>query len=634
MFDFYKYINFIDGTLASVKLTDEKRDELMRMRDSVTARYNDPTLYLSMLSDFSAGKSTMINRLIGRKLLRTANLATTSVPTYIRNHSESETVISVRTNDGENLRLSDPDERLRAQELLGLTLPQDDSHAIALLTTDELKDKHGVTTLDETVADVTVTLPYTSDIGNLCIIDTPGVNPGTDSASAHAGRTLDILENVADSAIILFPAHQNYSHMFQTFLETYALQFLKDAVFVVTMMDLVDEEEREEVIADVEAKLKEHFGLDNVKLLSCAAGRVGRDESWTEQFEDFKAQLFRHLQEKREQYINRTLSVLLQKLLDEINAGIVAENRDLEEKLAILAQNSVPNLNSVLDRDIARGGKELYSEHQKARSAVNAETEQLADRIMARVNGKLNGFNKRSQITAYSKNELQSDVEAECEVIAKKLAEGMRGFDKVLTDCSRNMTKTLMEYYGKIERLTDASSGTEVADSLALVNAELADNLSGISVNISGGVEIASAAVGAGLVAVVFAALGPVGWIAGAIVGLFGSDYLYVEKARGQIRDGLGEKLPQITRKIKDEALLEVDRGVQNCSLSMAQQRDRLVEQYTRIYQKLTEEMDRRTKTTRGYILQNNFLIRQIDRMNRELNENINRAVIKHGASD
>ena len=626
MFDFYKYINFIDGAIGSISLTPDKRAELLSMRDAVVARYNDPTLYLSMLSDFSAGKSTLINRLIGRNLLRTANLATTSVPTYIRNHSDPETVIIARTLDGRSYDVGDPAQRAELEQLIGFTLPEDERRVISLLTTDELKEKHKIFTLDGLVRDVSISLPYSTDIGNLCIVDTPGVNPGTDTAASHAPRTVEILENVADSAIILFPSHQDYSHSFQTFLHDNALKFLSDAIFVVTMMDLIDEEERDEVTKDVEVNLKNNFKLERVKLLTCAAQKAGKDEYWTEVFEDFKKTVYAHLSEQREHFINRSLSILLQKLLAEIDKGVSDESRQLEEKLAILEQNSVPSLSGVLDSDIRSGREALKRQKMTEYQKVKSEADSLPSKIRSRVNSKLNGFGKRSQIEAYAKNQLADDVKDECGSISSALAESDSRLKAQYSAAAEKMADTLRTYYGNIEKLANDGADSGIRNDLAKISGNLDGDLSGISVNISGGVGLASAVVGAGVAAAVFAALGPVGWIAGALVGLFGSDYLYVGKARDQIRDGLNAKLPDIISSVKEKSCQVLDEQEKKYSDDLISCRDKLVLQYSLIYHTLKTNLENERQRIMTRIHSNNFIKYNINLYSAELSSHIGSA--------
>ena len=627
MLDFYKYINFIDGALASVSLSPQKREELQQLRDKVVDRYNDPNLYLSMLSDFSAGKSTLINKLIGKNLLRTAIVATTSVPTYIINHDSPDVTVSANTIDGESYDLSDTDERKSLEELLELRLPVDAPHLISSLTTDELLTDHGISSVNEFVGSATVKVHYDSDVSNLCIIDTPGVNPGSDYSALHAGRTKEILENKADSVIIMFPAHQNYSASFQTFLEEHALKFLKDAVFVVTMMDLIDEEEQYEVIKDVEVNLKQHFNLEEVKLLPCAARKVGRDSYWTEQFEKFKTELFCHLREKRELFINRTLSILLQKLLEEINSGIISENKTLEQKLNILAQNSVPNLNSVLDKDITDGRQRLKKQKKTEQKTIEKKTAELPEKIKASVNDSLRTLNKRSLIDNYANNGIEGDIKRECAEVENALKTCQNHFEKEFLSVSKTMTDTMMEYYGKIERLAQADADVKIKDTLSSVGSELGSKLSGIQVD-SGGLGLASAAAGAGIAAAVFAALGPVGWIAGALVGLFGSDYMFIESARSKVRDGLFPRLPDIASGVKKEALKTLDAQEKGFCDKLEKYRGVLLDQYKEIYQRMTDALNNEMKQTGAFIERNNFMIAAIGSMKQELEQHINKAVI------
>lgn len=274
LFDFNKYIGFVDSILPEINLSPHKRQELTALCNKVVDRYNDPTLYLSILSGFSAGKSTMINKLIGSDLLKTARQATTSVPTYIRHSSGSEAIISVHTVNGESYDLSE-NEQLEAFEcLIGEKLPGERFGIISMLTTDELYVQQKNNVIFDLVDAVTVNVPY--GLENLCIIDTPGVNPGADNTLFHAERTKYILREKADCVIILFPGYQSYTRDFQEFLYENAREFLNDAVFVVTQMDVIDEEERKEVLQETKANLEQQTGnidCDTIIRMHCHFSR-------------------------------------------------------------------------------------------------------------------------------------------------------------------------------------------------------------------------------------------------------------------------------------------------------------------------------------------------------------------------
>ena len=134
------------------------------------------------------------------------------------------------------------------------------------------------------------------------IIDTPGTNPGSESAREHSRRTQEVLMKEADTAVILFPADRVYTASFEQFLRENASRLLENSLLLVTMMDRVPPEERQEILDYTEEKLKERFHLKDPKILFCAAGRAKKDPLLERKFSAGKKK-FSDLYEKREDHV-------------------------------------------------------------------------------------------------------------------------------------------------------------------------------------------------------------------------------------------------------------------------------------------------------------------------------------------
>jgi len=145
--------------LEKLDLTDEKKQDYISQRNSIIARYNNPCLNLSMLSEFNAGKSTLINKLIRMNLLKTANLATTSIPTFLKNGKTKDLRIIATDVDGHSYDVTQSKHKKRLSELLEIALPEDPSQLISLLTSDELYLKYKITTVRDKINTVTVEIP-------------------------------------------------------------------------------------------------------------------------------------------------------------------------------------------------------------------------------------------------------------------------------------------------------------------------------------------------------------------------------------------------------------------------------------------------------------------------------------------
>ena len=331
--------NIIDE-LSLLSLDEEKITAFKLQYIDLSIKSRDPCFYLSTIGDFSSGKSTLINTIIKRKLLKVAHTATTAVPTFIYRGENNRVIVNANCHNGNKYDLTSEADASKFEKEFGVQLPPQIDERIALLTADK--------ELSLEIVSVTIELPNDELVNDLCIIDTPGINPGADFAEKHAEITKYILDEIADAIIVLFPADQAYTQSFEKFLKDNAEYFMKDAIFVVTMMDRVDEEERDDVIRFVKANLRNSFHLKDPQVLSCAAMLSGKDPYWTDQFQEFEKSLMDKLAQNRQRIMTEKLIKLSNELLHSIQSEILLKKTDFENRLAVLQNHSVPNLISVL----------------------------------------------------------------------------------------------------------------------------------------------------------------------------------------------------------------------------------------------------------------------------------------------
>ena len=100
MHNIFESIENIGDIIDGLSIDGEKLTEFREQYDKIKQRSIDPNFYLSTIGDFSSGKSTLINTIMRRKLLKVAHAATTAVPTYIYRGKRKQVVIRVKCDDG------------------------------------------------------------------------------------------------------------------------------------------------------------------------------------------------------------------------------------------------------------------------------------------------------------------------------------------------------------------------------------------------------------------------------------------------------------------------------------------------------------------------------------------------------
>lgn len=368
-----KYIDFSEKMIErlSGEVADESLARYREMLEDVRKRYENPYLNVAIIGDFSSGKSTFINAFIRKNILKTAWIATTAIPTHIFYHDATAIKIIVEDKKHRSYCMGLQNERRLLQRKLStpkqsVALPDDDNGLIEILSTkNEFAEK---------ISSIKIWTKSFEGLRRVCIIDTPGVNPGALSAKKHVETTRNVLREYADATIILFQSTMVYTHSFQEFLEENASHFINDAVFVITMMDTKEPEEREEIIRFVRDKLKENFGLENPRVYGCSAREAAEGKSegslgWKRQFDRMRQEIIAYMNIQRERIIQAKLSGLLNKLFGALDDEVRQRMGALDARLQILEENSIDHLKHDM-----KNNEEMYILRMKQRyDAINIE---------------------------------------------------------------------------------------------------------------------------------------------------------------------------------------------------------------------------------------------------------------------
>lgn len=98
-------IKFIRKIIQTSLLYGARRESFVKRLDSIERRWNDRNLYIGIVGEFSSGKSTLINALIGQDYFVTNSIqGTTTVITSIRYGNSIN--LELRYKNGEIARYS------------------------------------------------------------------------------------------------------------------------------------------------------------------------------------------------------------------------------------------------------------------------------------------------------------------------------------------------------------------------------------------------------------------------------------------------------------------------------------------------------------------------------------------------
>ncbi|MGC4054462.1 MAG: dynamin family protein [Paludibaculum sp.] len=347
-------VDFIRRVLREVALDPELRSTLEEQLDRLEERTRRRDLYLAVIGEFNSGKSTFINALLRRRLLKSANIATTASATQLRHGAQL--AVDVRFLDGARISATEHDSAALAQRLQRFQAPDNGpptlENLIELVTAQPEASRE--------VDTVEIELPAEWLGRGIRILETPGVGAGPEYAAHHQAVTERVLAQQADAAVVLISASSGITRTLLDFLDAVARPFLSRCLFVLTKMDSVEEEERGVIRTHVESVLSKFLGAPPLLLeagalsvLTPAASQPEQEPErarWCEAFSTLEGVLFDAMTSQSPAIVAETLIRLLHQVIDGMNTGIAQRRDQLQQEQLALEANSVARLEETLQR--------------------------------------------------------------------------------------------------------------------------------------------------------------------------------------------------------------------------------------------------------------------------------------------
>jgi predicted GTPase len=291
---------------AMQRCKGRKDEETARLYQALLARLAEDRFNLAVVGQFSRGKSSLMNAILGVDRLPTGLLPHTSVVTTVA-YGEEERIV-IRTD--------------------GWSLP----HEVPLSELAEYVTENGNPGNRRRVISAEIQLPIELLRRGLCFIDTPGVGS---AIAANTATTRHFLPE-ADSAVFV--------SSFDSPLGNAEIQFLKEVrstvgkvFFVVNKLDLVSDQERDEVVRYVRERLAAELGEDQFELFAVSAKNALRAKLQHDSQEldrsglpELESALVRFLtNEKTGQLCRRVLDRLIELIkCQRIEASLASSTRD------------------------------------------------------------------------------------------------------------------------------------------------------------------------------------------------------------------------------------------------------------------------------------------------------------------
>jgi hypothetical protein len=357
------HLEFAWQLARRVTLGEEEQVWLADRLRAVERRMDDPRLYLAVIGEFSSGKSTFINALIGEDLLAVGAEPTTNVPAWIvaaeRRQLRFKLAGDVQelTYRGQERRAPWPAGRAlrrlrhRLDKVAGRSCDFTDLRSLLQLLTADQAVGAAVTELE-----LGHPAPLLAD--GLVVIDTMGTNAGD---ARHVDVTQRILREEADAAVVVVPATFPVSDSLVTFLKA-ALdeELLWRCVFVVTWMDKIGVGEQARLLESVRGRVQRKLARPVATVLPAAPACAllaseGQpldpvQRRWADQFPALVDALAANMRCQRVVAVSLTVLRLLDGALGMLQDRLTARATQLAEQQRALASLPIHDLGSLIEQ--------------------------------------------------------------------------------------------------------------------------------------------------------------------------------------------------------------------------------------------------------------------------------------------
>lgn len=508
MADIQSHITYATTVLNKYNWDESVKRSLRKQLDAIVAKQNDKVLNISVIGEFSTGKSSFINALVGHELLAVNVLQGTTVAITIIEYGTSYSLSLVDKNGN-----STTTEYKNVNYL---------SSALQHYTTDP--------SYADTISHVRVTLP--SDIlkNGFRIIDTPGTNS---LEQWHEEITRRAINDISDMSIILVDASRPMPETLVGFVESTLGDSVKDCLFVANKIDIIRPRERNGMLKFIQKKIDLAFDIEGAEVLPFASvaltnlfsnDAVTIDDASKQLTFDSIQSIFSFTAQKRIKTQAKKLLFLIDNMYANLNANITHVAQKYQKELRTLEQSKQADFRPFIAQQIALRQKRFITAAQEKKRVADMETDNLVNAAIANINSKIDSHTTSTLdgLSKYIKEgELTSDIKAEGAQIANKTE---KKFNQLKPLFKRQLTDFQSDFEQEFTRLkvlpikfnvtpkevnvTHSANSANIGPVASLISDELSKENWAF-----GGGAAAGAAIGAMLG-------GPIGALFGGAIGL------------------------------------------------------------------------------------------------------------------
>ncbi len=531
--DITDHLRFAEQVIQKSDLPSQSRTKLRERTQRIRSRQSDPNMYLAVVGEFNAGKSTFINALLREELLQTSAIVATATSTRICYGSQVDLEVCFRHKKSPLRYMQDGKQLWRQIQQYSPKLSHHNHDIRAYIA--------AVTANNDVAAHVeSVTLYHpTAFLSNkTIIIDTPGINAEYD---AHRQVTRDVVEHEADAAVIIIPAPVPLSQTLTTFLMESLRPYIHRCLFVVTQMDKVQERERKRLLANIQTRLTKMLGLNQPVVLYESAPQIALDtlqrqpvadgeEHWCNDFEQLEQVIWDRLRQERALNITESLLRLMAVLFEELGARLRERQAAYEARQQAIQRETIQDISAFTTQEqrtyqtlIDRAASDARYELESFIARRSSDTEEA-------VHDAIFSVDSASDLKSTVEQAVQERMARAGRVFQRELEEQIETLKLATIRASQDFDTRFAQEYHKLQALAQTVSFTQMEQ----LDSDISLNTSNISYSankindeldgIVGRLGWGGAAVGAAIGTAILPGIGTfIGLFAGPLlIGLFG----------------------------------------------------------------------------------------------------------------
>ena len=582
-----EHIEFASKLIDKYSWDNREKEVLINQLSTIRSKQKDKCINLSVIGEFSSGKSSFINALLGEEILVSSAIQGTTVVNTIIDYSDHLFINILYKNN--KTKYSEPSNKEELKQLL------------SKITTDGNNAKN--------ISYVVVGIPSKILKNNIRIIDTPGTNS---IESWHEEVTKRAISEVSDLSVILTDAIKPMPQSLMSFVEENLLPILGQCALAITRSDLVDGKDREDIKRYIERKIQNEFGVSGLLIIPFAApALIGemtgmklvkcQSEMATMSKESTKLLLLNTAKKRQIAQIKKLL-MLIDNVFDSLKANMHLLKHACDKDLEILRKSRNAQLEPFI-RQQKTSITSLFCSHnkdlklelekqcdtqitiakRKVRSSINGIEANIVDKIKAHMEGK---FIDECKQEASNISSLATQMRPKQEKLFKQ---ALKAFQTHFNEQFEKLGILKVEFdINSINApATTSVSTSDIQGAINYISSELSNENWAY-----GGGALTGAAIGT--------AIAPgIGTVIGFLGGLFAGAAMApnVEEVKKKVQSKVDGPLNSFLKKIKYDTLQSFDDSTDTISKAIEIEIDRYLKKYKRtINQRIEKNQEQQNR--------------------------------------